>query len=865
MRIQLCCAGESSRRISRWAKQGVPVLGGCIGSNLESVSGSILSNFRPLCFLVQTDSNRDNILTREEIEQALANQELILGDDQLTHLMAVFDLHGRGYVTLGDFHDSLKTFRARQQRAQVSRQMMASTYPQMIIQQQPISLPDSSSVTRLPSALLAPLVLFTKPVSVEGLGKRQRFMTKAAKKRMLEQEAGICYLDITDPEIGSLVDYLMGVGNGDDSEEEFGRAKGELPSNHTDHSPSAGDGDQSKLRPLSLVMSALESAASRSPYSSNPYGGHIESVRGPGAAAVPSSAARVVRILRILQKLWHRTDGRRRENGLSHCMQWGPDEFNDEKLSAAVGLFEVDERGHIALEDVMTVFRNVRVGKVTRRRPPSAALSSLGALGRYLENRKITAHDFIQEAAMSAVTIVDPVESCGQSEEYKPTPNGKQVADRNQTQPATTAQLETLLCSGVHLSAQQRTFILECVEESGFVSGASLACAVQQARGELAHLKLARFERRRGMGGGGGGRKSRATESQVWDTTAAGSNCDITSPPRYRQQAKAAAAEEAGTICPPQNKHQCRRSAPPQQDVFNQSDASLVLDFFVKEGGGLRSLTGEMAAALWRGLKRRGRGLHAYDAGRSASRRLCQLLLVRGLTPVQWFTTLDATMNSPAAGCKGVSVVAHRIPTSSIIHGVRVLVEMVTANPLGKVNTVAASAAAANDDDSATTSVEGGHSDGTIDKKLGNVGKGKKWTKARLSALVCHLDPCGEGSITQVALQEGLSDCHTGQAVYPDAVQLAAARRFEAALQDLGCRDVCGLLQTLVGRGRGGGEFFEYVRQVGNCARGAPHGLDAGARQEQAGQTIAMRERVSTYKLASGIYDQRFYILLGHL
>lgn len=789
------------------------------------------------------DSNRDKVLTQEGIKQALDDQELILRDDQFTHLMAFFDLHGRGYVTLGDFNDSLKRFRARQQRVQVNQQMTASISSQMSIQKLPMSRPFSSSVTRLQSALRAPLVLFTTPVPDERWGKRQWSTTKTVPKRILEQEVGISYLDITDPEIDSLVNYLMGVGNCGNGEEDFGRAKEELPPKPTEYSPSA-NAHQSQLRPLSLVMSALESAASRSSNNSNSNGGKIESVRGPGAAAVPSSAARVMRILRVLQKMWHRTD---RLHRAKKTMQRAPDEFSDEELSAAVGLFDVDGKGGIYLEDVITVFQNVRAGKFTRRRPPTAAIPSLGALGRYLENRRITAQLFIQEAAMSAVTTVDLVESCGQSENTMPAPKGEQIVARNKAQPATTAQLGALLCSEVNLSAQQRNFILECVEDSGFVSGANLAWAVQQAKGELSHRKLARLKRKRGMAGSGGGCGSREKAYQVSETTVAGSGHDITSPPSYRQESVAAAAE-AGACFLPQHQHHCRRNAPPQQDVFNQSDTALVLDLFAQEGGGLSSLTGDTAVALWRGLKRRSRGLHAYETGCLASRRLRHLLRGRRLQPEQWFATLD-TVHTRAAGAKDVSVVARSVPTSSIIHGVKTLVQM-TAKPQGKVSTVATAAAAVVDDDGTATSVEGSLSDEAIEHKLGDVGRGKKWTKTQLSALACHLDPCGEGSITQVALQEGLGDCYADRAVIPDAVHLAAVCRFEAALQDLGCKDICGLLRTLAGKGRGGGDLVEYVRQIGDCARDDFQELDAAVSQEQEGKTLAMRQCFSTNETA---------------
>ena len=793
------------------------------------------------------DSNRDNVLTRSEMKQALADRAIVLRDEQLTHLMAFLDVQGRGYITLGDLHDSLRSFRAVH-----LRQAIAPPCPPRLSRPQPRQQRHSTATSRLQSALLAPLVLFTTPPPVEGSAKRRRCTTKASKKRILEQEAGISHLDITDPEVRSLVDYLMDVGNGADNED-IGHAKGKFHSNF-DGCSSSIDAGQSQLRPLPLVMAALESAASQVTGSSNPKGGHGEDVRGPGPAAVPSSAARVLRILRSLQKVWRQKDRRRRENALT---QRDPGEFSDEKLSAAVNLLDIDGKGHIDLEDVITVFRNVRAGTFVRRRPPSAALPSLAVLGRYLDNRGITARDFVQEAAISSVPVVDPLKSGGQPGDVKSSPTVSRASIRTKDRPATTAQLAARLCAETELSAEQRALVLACIEDNGFVSAADLAGAVRRAKGELAHRKLERMERQRGaVGGGGGGYGSKKQESQGPEASITESGCSIASLARCRQPAGLAAGDNTGGPVPLQQNHRCRRDEPvPRQDTFNQSDASLILDLFVKEGGGLRSLTGETAVALWRGLKRRSRGLHAYEAGRSASRHLRRLLRDRGKKPLQWFRTLESLSEGPAEGGESATV-PRRVAISSIFHGVGALIEMPPLNPLGELNTTDAATAVAtsgDDDsaaDSAAASLEGSlsNSDGSVEQTFENADKEMKWTRAQLSALARHLDPCGDGSITQEVFREGLSDSRVDRVCYPDAVQLAAARRFEAALRDVGYSDICGLFLTLAGSARGGGELIQYIRHMGDCfARSASRDLDAEARQERVARAIAMRESVSWY------------------
>ena len=777
------------------------------------------------------DSNRDNVLTRAEMEQALVDRKIVLRDEQLTHLMAFFDVQGRGYVTLGDLHESLRTFRAVHARGPNAT---TPAYPQKSSRPHPRPPTDSTAATRLQTALLAPLVLFSTPTTIEESERRHRSTTKAREKRMLEQETGTSYLDMTDSEIGSLADWLIEAGKGDGSKENLGCGKGDFSSSAI----------PSKLRPLSLVMAALESAASRAPRSSNLSGGQTESVRGPGEAAIPSSAARVLRILRSLQKLWRHKDRRRREKALMHRAS---DEFSDEKLGAAVGLFDLDPKGEIDLEDVLTVFRNVRVGKCIRRRPPTAAVPSLVALGRYLDNRGITAHDFVQEAAaVSVAAIADPLQSCGQPRDGKtPATTRRSTATRNKVRPATTAQLAALLSVEVSLSAEQRAIVLACIEDCGVVSGADLAGAVRRARAELAHRKLDRMERQRGtVGIGSGGCGSSDTGSHLSGFPLAESGCAINSPPRGRQQAGGVTAQKAGATMPPQHKHRCGRSKPSTEDVFNRSDASQVLELFMKECGGLRGITGETAVAVWRGLKRRSRGLHAYEAGRLASRHLRQLLRARGMKPMQWFASLCSVAGDTSEGGDGGSGTPRAV-MASVIDGADALAESAERSTLEVLDT--ATSTAAGDDSSATASLEGSlsNSDCSLEETSDDVGRDMNWTREQLAALSRHLDPCRQGNITQTAFQEGLCDRRVGPAAYPDAVRLAAARRFEAALREVGCRDVCGLFQTLAGGGRGGGDLVEYIREMGECVRSTSRELDAAARQGRVARAIAIRESVS--------------------
>lgn len=776
---------------------------------------------------MQMDSNRDNVLTRAEMEQALANRGLNITEKQLTHLMAFFDVQGCGYVTLGDLHDSLRTFRAVRQRVHIDGQTTKFTCPPSLPRPKQRPPRDTATVTRVQSTLLAPVVLFTRPVPVEQQGKQQR-SNQPRDKRILEHEAGVSYLDITDAEIESLANCLMRERGAEVNDKSGACDEKALAPDDADEASRAAANDCKMRRPLQLVMSTLESAAAQASESIKPNGELTQGVRGPGAAAVPSSAARVLRVLRSLQNMWRRKDRRRRAKAL---LQRESDHFTEESLSAAVDLFDVDSRGHIDVEDVMAVFRSVRVGRFSRRRPPAAAISSLAAFGRYLDTRGITARNFVEEAATfarMAAGLKSP-ESCGHPGGTKP-------------QVAATTQVKALLCSEARLSADQCEFVVGCVEEGGFVSAANLDGAVRQARRELAHGELDRRERNR-TGGVGGGVEGSETESRVSEMTAG--TCNTNSPTRHRQQLGEKAAKKGEIVLPSPCRQRCRQTEAPALGSFNQSDASLVLALFVGEGGGLRNLTGETAAALWRGLKRRGHGMHAYEAGKSASRRVRRLLRLRDIEPLEWFGTLDAATQAPASSDAGVSAV-RRVTMSSIVQGVRALVEIESTTCPADIGTAAT--AATDDDDSVVTSLGGSVSsnhDGRVDRTEGTESKALRWSKPQFAALTRHLDPCGVGSITQIAFQEGLSDCRADRGVYPDAVQLAAARRFEAALLDIGCGDVCALFEMLTNGGRGGGDIVEYVRRMGDCVPNAAQRLEAAARQHRVARVLALRETVS--------------------
>lgn len=791
------------------------------------------------CFAyLQVGRDRGSILIREEIHRALADRNVILRDEELTSLMEFFDFQGRGYVTLGDVRDSLEALRQGQPGNQQSATNVRSSTPPRI---QPPQLPDGAESTRLGSALLAPLVLFTSPEQLDRSKKRRRAVNKGGGAQWCRWEAGMGYLDITDPEIGSLADFLMGI-------EEGGAAKqraGHQPSDGNDHDDGKRhiadgarfeDGSSRPIdqpnpsRPLSTVMTVMRSAAVRAS-KRNAHG--ERSYRGPGAAAIPSSAARVCRVLAALQNLW-RENSRRRRRMVGTSSSWrGPDEFSDEELGTAVRLFEIDGIGSIELQDVTTVFRSVRAGKFARRRPIAAVIPTLASLGRYLEERAVTADDFVQEAA-STTTSVSPHASGGHHGEMTFTTKNKQGPNGSK-RPATAAQMGALLSKEMKLTAQQLDLVLDCVADNGLVWGANLAWAVQRARIELGHGHIKRQEQQRGKSGGGYTSEGSEIKSQAPESLI-GSDPGTTSLPRTRQ----AVSNNKG-VAVPRLEQRRPRGKPVDGGIFDHYDASLVISIFVGGGGGVRSLTADTAVSLWRALKRKQHGIHTSEIGRSTSRGLCQLFRHLAVKPQQWFATLDAK----DGGEDKSSGLERRVMVSSVIAGVKRLItdtgslsEGVPSAERGVEMDEADSEVADEDEKTAHSGKGKGSSE-----LLAGVRRAKKWGKKELLALAGHLDPCGAGSVTTAEFQEGLRDSQNVKVAYPDASQLAAAHRFEAVLRRVGCEDVCGLIKTLTKGGRGGGDLVEYVRRMGDGAlTTAP---EVVRQQDKAPRAVSVGQQVS--------------------
>ena len=673
------------------------------------------------------------------------------------------------------------------------------------------------------------------------------------------------YLDITEQEISSLADFLMGI------EESATAADKQRPG----HQPSDGDHggkklvaddtgvedggsrpvDQAKpLRALSTVMAALRSAAVRAG-KKNLHG--ERGIRGPGTAAIPSSAARVCRVLAALQKLWRENNRRRRRMIGTSPTRRGPDEFSDEELGAAVRLFEIDGIGSIELEDVTTVFRSVRAGKFARRRPIAAVIPTLAALGRHLEERAVTADEFVQEAA-STTTGASPHASGGRSGEMTFTTKNKQGSNGSKYRPATAAQMGALLSNEMKLTAQMQDLVLDCIADNGLVWGANLAWAVQRAKIELGHGQIKRQEQQRGKSGGytseGSDIKGQPPESLIGSdsSTTTSPARTRTSPARTRTSSARTRTSPGRTrtavpnskeVSVPRLQQRRPRGKPADGEGFDYFDAAMVTKIFARDGRGLRSLTADNAVSLWRALKRQERGVHTSEVGRSTSRALRQLLRHLEIKPQQWFATLDAEDGSEGEGKS--SDLERRVKVSSVIAGVKRLIADAGRLPEGappvagngEVNE--ADSKVADEDEKKTDSGKGKGSA----ELLGAVRDAQKWEKKDLSALVGHLDPCGKGSVTPAEFQESLRDSQRGQVTYPDASQLTAAHRFEAVLRHVGCEDVCGLIQTLTKGGRGGGDLVEYIRRMGDCALSTSR--DVTPQQDQAPRALSSDQQVS--------------------
>lgn len=255
----------------------------------------------------------------------------------------------------------------------------------------------------------------------------------------------------------------------------------------------------------------------------------------------------------------------------------------------------------------------------------------------------------------------------------------------------------------------------------------------------------------------------------------------------------------------------------------------------------MRGLTVDTAVSLWRALKRKEHGIHTSEVGRSTSRGLCQLFRHLGVKPQQWFATLDAKDGGEDKS-RGLK---RRVEVSSVIAGVKRLIA--GAGSLSE-GTPPAAGGVKKYEAGSKVAIEGearpynGKGNGSSEL-LAGVRDAQKWDKKQFLALAGHLDPCGAGSVTTAEFQEGLRDSQKDQVAYPNASQLAAARRFEAVLRQVGCEDVCGLIQTLTKGGRGGGDLVEYVSRMGDCTLTTSR--EVVRQQDQAPRVVSFGQQVS--------------------
>lgn len=230
---------------------------------------------------------------------------------------------------------------------------------------------------------------------------------KEAKAQQVRLAKGVACLDITNPEIESLADFLTRVeaiklGSSDGDEKTANLEDEPTPSAKkasllgANHHRRSSKSDQSKrFYPLSTIIDSLILAASRAPAE----GG--EDVRGPGSEAIPYSAARVWAILQGLQWSWHHELRRPRTAAKNTVIEEEePKNFSNKELDATARFFDLDSSGHIQLEDVMTAFREVRHDRCLGGRPSTPAMLILVALGRHLKENGITATHFVQKVAL---------------------------------------------------------------------------------------------------------------------------------------------------------------------------------------------------------------------------------------------------------------------------------------------------------------------------------------------------------------------------------------------------------------------------------------------------------------------------------
>ena len=828
------------------------------------------------------------MLSRTELQRALVDRGLILQDKEVTSLMAFFDPRGRGYVGLDDLHDGLRTIRAVRQLTQTEEQEIMTAYDHRTPRLRQV--PDT--VSHLGSALLTPLVLNTSPSptlaeKLKRQRRRGRVGERGERSRRLERRKDVKYLDITDPEIKSLVNFLTGVGlggadcnaeitpydgNNPDSysgeeltpvEEEDGmsagsRARSSLDSagsedqdnssdDRTDRAPARNlfetndyrqstDSDQTeRFYPLSNIMATLKSVASRVPVRES------KNVRGPGVAAIPYSAARVCLVLRCLQRSWCCPENVRLHRHLARkkpLVQSRDENFSNKELNAAVRFFDLDGSGHIRLEDVMTVFHNIRAERCLQGRPSTAAMPILAKLGRHLKEKRISAVDFVHKAVLSSHDT--------NSDRKKRQSLEWEVVRRSTTKgtrPAKKGQFGRLLCEEMRLTQGQRDLILSSVGKSGLIWGAELSAAIRRATTELGHRQLARREhqrskwrgRRHGLEGACG---NLGNSEMSYKTSTAVSLPSILSRSRCQNALADEARIEGGLKTTPRINRHSHRSQEVHPGGFNQPDAAMILDIFATNVKGLRDLTAGSAVARWRNLKRRSLGRKSYEAGRSASRSLQLLLHIHGWAPEDWFSELlEISRGNVEDGTAGPSVAVN-----VILSRVKRLARAATkgAPPFGEML----------GREKAEYSTAGVHWEINVPKTGSDCStvpqtidrRDWEWEEKRLFALSNHLDPCQEGRVTWEGFLDGLRDCGRERVAYPDSRRLGAVTRFETALCGVSCTGVCEIIWALANEARGGVTLVEFVRRMGDGMFNVSHEVNAASKEDRGFKPLTVRE-----------------------
>lgn len=681
----------------------------------------------------------------------------------------------------------------------------------------------SSPNTRLATALLEPIPLLLTPPRVVAK-KRPRSNRKTCDTRRSaapKWRTGVVPLDIGDPEIQALADYLMGLTEDNSADKNSDQATlkhpnpvGKLDSRDAQLEDVEKKGDL--LRPLPSVISALRSAARQLPKDSANKRKHT---RGAGLEAIPCSASRVLQVLMGIERLWCEGDNSNDTGGARRVKQtYGG--FSDREVEEVVRFFDTAGTRRIQVAEVLAAFRIVQEERIGRRKPSSRVVRRLASIGLYLEEQGMTPGELVEQAASSfAFGLMSPTNTEGDiiGENGASTPEGSVLKHPGGTT-ATREQMGYMMLRIIPgLSEERCEDILEQIEEGGLVSGVQLAGALERAKTALSQGSHGRPRQVPGPAteGVGGVESENSNERDANPDTPHGS-------PRRRRGVETKIASPAYIREPKRG---------PQAVRFNHIDAALLSNMFARDAGGVECISTCSAVGSWCAVKRRLLGTKACRTGRAAARCLCRLLRERLKKPLEWFDSLDC--QSPDVGHEGKPV-----STSSVISGVKNLLRAM--GPASAGDTSRASVDMADSASREGPEREGrpqGHGSSRSDTKAI-----ESWNSVKFAALATHLDPCGRGAITASGFQDGLRDCFSGRIASWDSSTLMAGRQLEATLRVVGQKDVCNVLCEIVRGHRGGDNLHKFLRQLAESADRAHREptLDSSpGGEESAGDTIA--------------------------